>query len=146
MSRKKVVTENTEQNISIEDRIKKYYEKDTELKSIKKVVDEEKENIKNYFIDNELEELLVDDIKCTVNQHTRDTFNDDMCMNILYDMLHREQISKETYDNIVKVKPYIDEDALENAIYNNIFSAEKIAPCIDSTTVTTLRVSKKKGK
>lgn len=139
MTRKSIAT-------PIEDTIRSFYEKDTAMKSIKKEVEEKKETIKNYFIDNSIEEMSVDDIKCTVSSSERSTFNTDRCLAVLSNMLINEEIDKSKYDSIVKMQPYIDEDALEKAIYNNEFDPSKLSDCIDSKTIYTLRVSKKKGK
>lgn len=130
----------------IEDTIRSFYEKDTAMKSIKKEVEEKKETIKNYFIDNSIEEMSVDGIKCTVSSSERSTFNTDRCLAVLSNMLINEEIDKNKYDSIVKMQPYIDEDALEKAIYNNEFDPAKLSDCIESKTIYTLRVSKKKGK
>lgn len=139
MTRKSIAT-------PIEDTIRSFYEKDTAMKSIKKEVDEKKETIKNYFIDNSIEEMSVDDIKCTVSSSERSTFNTDRCLAVLSNMLINEEIDKSKYDSIVKMQPYVDEDALEKAIYNNEFDPSKLLDCIESKTIYTLRVSKKKGK
>ena len=139
MTRKSIAT-------PIEDTIRSFYEKDTAMKSIKKEVEEKKETIKNYFIDNSIEEMSVDDIECTVSSSERSTFNTDRCLAVLSNMLINEEIDKSKYDSIVKMQPYIDEDALEKAIYNNEFDPSKLSDCIDSKTIYTLRVSKKKGK
>lgn len=139
MTRKSIAT-------PIEDTIRSFYEKDTAMKSIKKEVEEKKETIKNYFIDNSIEEMSVDDIKCTVSSSERSTFNTDRCLAVLSNMLINEEIDKSKYDSIVKMQPYVDEDALEKAIYNNEFDPSKLSDCIESKTIYTLRVSKKKGK
>lgn len=139
MTRKSIAT-------PIEDTIRSFYEKDTAMKSIKKEVEEKKETIKNYFIDNSIEEMSVDDIKCTVSSSERSTFNTDRCLAVLSNMLINEEIDKNKYDSIVKMQPYVDEDALEKAIYNNEFDPSKLSDCIESKTIYTLRVSKKKGK
>lgn len=139
MTRKSIAT-------PIEDTIRSFYEKDTVMKSIKKEVEEKKETIKNYFIDNSIEEMSVDDIKCTVSSSERSTFNTDRCLAVLSNMLINEEIDKSKYDSIVKMQPYVDEDALEKAIYNNEFDPSKLSDCIESKTIYTLRVSKKKGK
>lgn len=139
MTRKSIAT-------PIEDTIRSFYEKDTAMKSIKKEVEEKKETIKNYFVDNSIEEMQVDDIKCTVSSSERSTFNTDRCLAVLSNMLINEEIDKSKYDSIVKMQPYVDEDALEKAIYNNEFDPSKLSDCIESKTVYTLRISKKKGK
>ena len=144
MSRKSVNIESTASPIT--DTIKSFYANDTKIKNLKKVADEEKETIKNYFIDNSITEMEVDDIKCTVSSSERSTFNTDRCLAVLSNMLINEEIDKSKYDSIVKMRPYVDEDALEKAIYNNEFDSSKLSDCIESKTIYTLRISKKKGE
>ena len=44
------------------------------------------------------------------------------------------------------MQPYVDEDALEKAIYNNQIDAAELANCIDSKPVHTVRVGLKRAK
>lgn len=143
MSRKSVNIESTVSPIT--DTIKSFYANDTKIKNLKKVADEEKETIKNYFIENAIDKMEIEDIKCTVTSSERSTFNTDKCLAVLSNMLINGEIDKAKYDNVVKMKPYIDEDYLEKAIYNNEFDASKLSNCIETKIIHTLKVSKKKG-
>lgn len=48
-------------------------------------------------------------------------------------------------EGIIKTKEYVDMDELENLIYNGILNASELTNCKEVKTVTTLKVSKKKG-
>lgn len=122
--------------------IKEFYEVDTKVKALNKIVSEDKEFIKDYFIKNNLDVLEVDGIKCSVNVTNRETFNEEQCMAILQNMLNTQEITQELYDNVVKLKPYIDEDYLEKAIYTKQISAESLNDCIESKSVCTCRISR----
>lgn len=126
--------------------IEDYYDHDKQLKSIKKVCDAEKETIKNYFLDADIDTLEVNNIKCSVSTSYRQTINTDNCIQILNSMVDNGKISTELWGCIVKVQPYIDEDALEKAIYNNQIEATELANCIDSKPVHTVRIGLKKTK
>ena len=126
--------------------VKDYYEHDKQLKSIKKVCDDEKDTIKNYYLDMGIDTLEVDNIKCSVSTSYRQTINTDSCIQILNSMVDNGKISAELWDSIVKMQPYIDEDALEKAIYNNQIDAAELTNCIDSKPVHTVRVGLKKTK
>lgn len=126
--------------------IEDYYDHDKQLKSIKKVCDAEKETIKNYFLDADIDTLEVNNIKCSVSTSYRQTINTDNCIQILNSMVDNGKISTELWGSIVKMQPYIDEDALEKAIYNNQIEAAELANCIDSKPVHTVRIGLKKAK
>lgn len=126
--------------------IEDYYDHDKQLKSIKKVCDAEKETIKNYFLDADIDTLEVNNIKCSVSTSYRQTINTDNCIQILNSMVDNGKISTELWDSIVKMQPYIDEDALEKAIYNNQIDAAELANCIDSKPVHTVRIGLKRAK
>ena len=126
--------------------IEDYYDHDKQLKSIKKVCDTEKETIKNYFLDADIDTLEVNNIKCSVSTSYRQTINTDNCIQILNSMVDNGKISTELWGSIVKMQPYIDEDALEKAIYNNQIDAAELANCIDSKPVHTVTVGLKKAK
>lgn len=126
--------------------VKDYYEHDKQLKSIKKVCDDEKDTIKNYYLDMGIDTLEVDNIKCSVSTSYRRTINTDSCIQILNSMVDNGKISTELWGSIVKMQPYIDEDALEKAIYNNQIDAAELTNCIDSKPVHTVRVGLKKTK
>lgn len=123
--------------------IENYYEKDVSLKKLKKECEEDKETIKNYFIDNSLKELSSNNVKCTVTESRRDTLNTDMCIQILHNMLNSGEITEMQYNSVIKHKPYVDEDALESLIYNKEIDGSRLSACIDSKTVYTCKISKK---
>ena len=126
--------------------IEDYYDHDKQLKSIKKVCDTEKETIKNYYLDAGIDTLEIGNIKCTVSTSYRQTINTDSCIQVLNSMVDNGKISTELWDSIVKMQPYIDEDALEKAVYNNQIDAAELTNCIDSKPVHTVRIGLKRAK
>ena len=61
-------------------------------------------------------------------------------------MVDNGKISIELWGSIVKMQPYVDEDALEKAVYNNQIDAAELANCIDSKPVHTVRIGLKRAK
>ena len=61
-------------------------------------------------------------------------------------MVDNGKISTELLNSIIKMQPYVDEDALEKAIYNNQIDAAELANCIDSKPVHTVRIGLKRAK
>lgn len=144
MSRRGIST--VEEPKTINQIIEKYYVRDCDIKALKKDADEDKAYIKDYFIEKGLKEMVVNDIKCTVNVTNRQSFNTDMCLATLEAMKNSGEITEEMYNSIVKTAPYVDEDALEAALYNNFINPEKLSECIDNKEVVTLKCSKAKKK
>lgn len=126
--------------------IEDYYDHDKQLKSIKKICDNEKETIKNYYLDAGIDTLEVNNIKCSVSTSYRQTINTESCIQILNSMVDSGKISAELWGSIIKMQPYVDEDALEKAIYNNQIDAAELANCIDSKPVHTVRIGLKRAK
>lgn len=110
-----------------------YHMQKSEMDSIKKVVDKEKEEIKTLMRESNLHEFVAGDIKATCSISERQDFIEEALIEKLKDMKVR---------GIIKKKEYVDMDALENAIYNGKVDAAALASCQTIKEVVTLRVSK----
>lgn len=104
-----------------------------ECKSYKDVISKAKKSsepleaqIKEYAMSHPNEILKSDKWKATVTVTPREEFNEDKAIDILKDSLSGRL---DLLAGIVKTKEYIDEDALEKAIYNGDIDAKLLAPC-----------------
>lgn len=139
--RKKIETVSTKSELNentIRYLIKSYFHNNLKLNEFKKQVDKEKDTIKDYYIKQDITELQSDDILCTVTKSDRATLNEVAAI----DVLKKLDIDKKLLANIIKTKEYIDEDALENAIYNKQINGNFLNSCIEHKDVYTLRIKK----
>ena len=114
-----------------------YHMQKSEMDSIKKVVDKEKEEIKTLMCEFNLLEFIAGDIKATCSVSERQDFIEEALI---------AKLKKMKVPGIVKKKEYVDMDALENAIYNGKIDAAALADCQTKKEVVTLRVTKLKRK
>lgn len=125
--------------MTLEEKIKYYFDQKTILDTVKKDVDKYNNEIKIEMGDKdtvEFEDLIA---KKTVS--VRETLNETKLLTLI------KSWNIPTED-IIKTKEYIDMDALENAIYNGFISQEQLeqmSTVKDSKEVITLKVSKKKA-
>lgn len=121
--------------------IPRYAQNKAELEGYKKICDTENAQIKAIMKEYALQHFETAGYKATYSVSTRETMNEERLLEIAH-----------TYElnSIIKVKEYIDYDALEAALYNNAIPEEVILEmdkAKESKEVVTLRISKvKKGK
>jgi len=79
-------------------------------------------------------------------ESNREKMNEEKLLGLLHKHFSKKQL-KEL--KLVKMVEQIDENALENAIYNNLVGAEfvtEMASCKESTTVVSIKLTKRKEK
>lgn len=120
---------------ALKDTIKRFFLNKTEYDSYKKLVDADNAGIKEIMMEHNLKEFEVDGIvaKCSIQE--RESFNEEMLLQI---------VKKSKVKGIVKKKEYVDADALESAIYNGEFDAAILEPAREIKQVVTLKVARKK--
>lgn len=92
--------------------------------------------IKKLFLDNDFTEHETDRYVAKMSITQKTDFNEEKAIQIL-----KEKVDADVYNKIVKTKEYIDEDALENCIYNNLFDQSILAECItELDPIYTLKV------
>lgn len=114
-----------------------YYTQKSEMDSIKKVVDKKNAEIKALMRESNLSEFVVGDIKATCSVSERESFIEEALI---------EKLKEMNVDGVIKMKEYVDMDALENAIYNGELNAAELASCQEKKEVVTLRITKIEGK
>lgn len=121
--------------------IPQYAENKSKQDEIKKLCDKENAEIKSIMQNFALPKYVAGEYKATYTIQKRESVNEEMLLDIL--KRHGE------CESIIKTKEYIDFDALERAIYNNLIPEDVLHQMDAATTikeVPTLKVSKVKTK
>lgn len=118
------------------EQIRLFYEDKQQLDNYKKSSEEYNKNIKQVMSELDLTEFETEDLIAKIGTQNRESFNE---VKLLGKLKSLGNISA------IKTKEYVDMDELENLIYNGILNASELTNCKEVKTVTTLKVSKKKG-
>ena len=139
MTRKRIslVEDNRTAEEKLEQLIPHYQLNKSEMDSYKKIVDKDNKKIKEIMLSSQLPEFIVGDIKATCSVSVREDFIEEALI---------EKLKEMKVDGVIKMKEYVDMDALENAIYNGELNAAELASCQTKKEVVTLRVTKIKEK
>lgn len=139
MARKRIslVEDNKTAEEKLQELIPHYQLNKSEMDSYKKVVDKDNKEIKMIMLESQLPEFIVGDIKATCSVSEREDFIEEALI---------EKLKEMKVDGVIKMREYIDMDALENAIYNGELNAAELASCQTKKEVVTLRVTKIKEK
>ena len=139
MARKRIslVEDNKTAEEKLQELIPHYQLNKSEMDSYKKVVDKDNKEIKMIMLESQLPEFIVGDIKATCSVSEREDFIEEALI---------EKLKEMKVDGVIKMKEYIDMDALENAIYNGELNAAELASCQTKKEVVTLRVTKIKER
>ena len=82
------------------------------------------EQIKEYALKNGLDKIKSDNWQANVTVTPKQDFNELQAIEII-----KKNLGGELLASVIKTKEYIDEDALEKAIYNGDIDAKLLAPC-----------------
>ena len=122
---------------NLKELVRLFYEDKQQLDNYKKSIDEYNKDIKELMGQLELTEFESDDLVAKIGVQNRENFNEEKLI---------DKLKALNVEGVIKTKEYVDMDALENAIYNELLDASELTSCKEVKTVTTLKVSKKKGK
>lgn len=117
----------------------------SKLEGYKKICDKENAEIKAIMKSFVVSKYETDDYRATYSTVKKETMNEDVLISLFNTVPAFTEIA-DTF-GIVKIKPYIDFDALENALYHNALTPEQIMEldkAKEVKEVVTLRVTKKK--
>ena len=119
-----------------------YFENKSKSDAMAKKVKEQNELIKQQIVSENLpNKFEVDDLKVNRTVIPKSNFNDEMAIEIL-----RKHLTPDKFNQVVKTKEYIDDDALESLIYNKEFDGSLLDDCIEKLPdVIQLKITKKKG-
>mgnify|MGYP000329743371 CR=1 FL=1 len=136
MSRR--ILKQEEPQLDIASIIDSYGKNKDEEKCLKKYIDKESKQIKEYFSKNNLECFESEKYTATVSNTTKTSLNDDLAIEILKVNLKPEELK-----TVIKTKEYIDEDALEKLSYNG-FDMSILERAFIEKVTSTLRIKKNK--
>lgn len=136
MSRR--ILKQEELKVDIASIIDSYGKNKDEEKGLKKYIDKESKLIKEYFSKNNLESFESDKYTATVSNTTKTSLNDDLAIEILKANLKPEELK-----TVIKIKEYIDEDALEKLSYNG-FDMSILERAFIEKVTSTLRIKRNK--
>ena len=127
----------------LNDLIEAYGLNKAELDSYKALCDKENAEIKNIMAEADIQKFNSSTYTATYSIQHRTTMNEDKVIGII-----------RTHDlpdslGIIKVLEYIDDDALESAIYKGLIPdaiVKEIGECMTVKEIPTLKLSKKKGE
>lgn len=122
--------------------IDKYGFNKNELDSYKAICDEDNKKIKDMMAEANLKAYNTDKYKATYIVSERTSMNESKMLGVI----HSNNIPDSL--GIIKTKEYIDEDALESAIYNGEISEDvlaQIAECMEKKEVVSLKLTRQKG-
>ena len=122
---------------NLKELVRLFYEDKQQLDNYKKSTDEYNKDIKEIMGQLDLTEFESDDLVAKIGVQNRESFNEEKLI---------DKLKALNVEGVIKTKEYVDMDALENAIYNELIDASELTSCKEVKTVTTLKVSKKKGK
>lgn len=122
---------------NLKELVRLFYEDKQQLDNYKKSTDEYNKDIKEIMGQLDLTEFESDDLVAKIGVQNRESFNEEKLI---------DKLKALNVEGVIKTKEYVDMDALENAIYNELLDASELTPCKEVKTVTTLKVSRKKGK
>ncbi len=112
------------------------YKRDSDkLNILTKEINTKKSSIKKIMKDEKLEEIIVGNIEASCKTSERSSFDEQLLI---------AKLKKLKVKGVIKKREYVDNDALEDLIYNGKLDASKLADCEHITPVTTLRIKEKK--
>ena len=125
----------------LEELIDKYGFNKNELDSYKAICDEDNKKIKDMMAEANLKNYNTDKYKATYIISDRTSIDESRLLAVI----HANNIPDSL--GIIKTKEYIDEDALESAIYNNEISDDvmaQISECMIKKEVISLKLTRQK--
>lgn len=129
--------------MDIEQIVKRYIDVKTAYDELYKEVEISKNAVKTAFDEFDIDEYTTENnITVKLSKRNADKLNESSLIATLKTL----SIPSQTYSEIVKTKEYIDDEGLENAIYNHLISSEIINDCIEKKEpIVSLRINKKRG-
>lgn len=118
-----------------------------ELGILNKAVKNDKELIKQYMLTEDIESAEADGWQVTCSSTTKSSMDETMLISIIQDLIKDAKgKDKEALQNLIVMKPTINEDLLEDLIYNKQLDPEVVKPAIVESVSYTLRFKKSKKK
>lgn len=113
---------------------------------LKKICDTENAQIKDLMAANHLSKYEAGGYQVNYIESVREKLNEEQLLELLKKRFSKKQLKDM---KVIKVVEQVDENALESAIYNNLVGADfvqEMAACKESSTITSIRLTKKKER
>lgn len=118
-----------------------------ELGVLTKAVKADKDLLKSYMLAEDIESAEADGWQVTCSPSTKSSMDEPMLLEIIEKLINdAEGTEKEALQNLIVMKPTINEELLEDLIYNKQLDAEVIKPAIVESVSYILRFKKSKKK
>lgn len=118
-----------------------------ELGVLNKAVKADKDLLKEYMLAEDIESAEADGWQVTCSQSKKSSMDETMLLSIIESLIEDAKgTEKEALQNLIVMKPTINEELLEDLIYNKQLDAEIIKPAVVESVSYTLRFKKAKKK
>lgn len=130
---------NRKTNAELKNLVDSYGESKNEENAIVKRNKERNSQIKQLFLDNDISSFETDSFIATVSETEKQSLNNELALGIL-----KKELGENELTSVVKMKEYIDEDALEKLVFNGQFDISKLEKAVDKKIVSALRIKPRK--
>ena len=114
-----------------------------ELGVLNKAVKADKDLLKEYMLAEDIESAEADGWQVTCSQSKKSSMDETMLLSIIESLIEDAKgTEKEALQNLIVMKPTINEELLEDLIYNKQLDAEIIKPAVVESVSYTLRFKK----
>lgn len=134
--------------------IPRYFSQKKDMDEIKSSVDADNKSIKQIMEELGIKEETVGDVTAKISVTVKESFNEDKLMHLLENSTYTNpdtgirNVCIASGLGIVKMRPYVDMDALEDAMYKGLIPEDVILQmngCKEVKETVSLRVTQKRG-
>ena len=118
-----------------------------DLGELNKSVKEDKNDLKEYMLAQDIESADAGGWTVTCSESKKTSMDEPKLLEIIQKLIKEAKgVEKETLQNLIVIKPSINEQLLEDLIYDERIKKEVIEPAVIETVNYTLRFKKSKRK
>ena len=118
-----------------------------ELGELNKIVKEDKNTLKEYMLAQDIESADAGGWTVTCSESKKTSMDEPKLLEIIQELIKNAKgIDKEAFQNLIVMKPSINEQLLEDLIYEERIKKELIEPAVIESMSYTLRFKKAKKK
>ena len=118
-----------------------------DLGELNKSVKEDKNTLKEYMLAQDIESAYAGGWTVTCSESKKTSMDEPKLLEIIQKLIKEAKgVEKETLQNLIILKPSINEQLLEDLIYDERIKKEVIEPAVIETVNYTLRFKKSKQK
>ena len=118
-----------------------------ELRELNKIVKEDKNTLKEYMLAQDIESADAGGWTVTLSESKKTSMDEPKLLEIIQEFIKDAKgADKEAFSNLIIMKPTINEQLLEDLIYDERIKKELIEPAVIESVNYTLRFKKSKRK